>query len=110
VIGARGQQFRNAASGRVSLHARQQLLPGHKLPNIIARSGPDTLLVEQDGTAVSVEFEPGTDAVWLVGYPLAVGSYLARGYWSKPGHITTGRWSAALQAAEMAFREHAAPD
>jgi hypothetical protein len=81
-----------------------------KLPNIIARSGPDTLLVEQDGTAVSVEFEPGTDAVWLVGYPLAVGSYLARGYWSKPGHITTGRWRAALQAAEMAFREHAAPD
>ena len=81
-----------------------------RLPNIVARSGPDTLLVEQDGTAVAVEFEPGTDAVWLVSYPLDVGSYLASGYWSRPGHVSTGRWSAALQAAEIAFREHAAPD
>ena len=89
-------------------HNWQQRL-GHKLPSrasIVAQSGPDTLLVEQDHTAVSVEFEPGTDAVWLVGYPLSVGSYLARGYWTRPGHISTGRWSAALEAAEMSFREH----
>jgi hypothetical protein len=51
-------------------------------PTIIARSGPDTLLVKLHGTAVAVEFEPGTDAVWLVGYALPVGSYLEQGYWS----------------------------
>ena len=78
--------------------------------HIIAQRGPDTLLVEQHGNAVSVEFEPGTDAVWLVGYPLAVASYLADGYWSRPGHIPTGRWSAALRAAEMAFRERPSPN
>jgi hypothetical protein len=50
-------------------------------PTIIARSGPDTLLVKLHGTAVAVEFEPGTDAVWLVGYALPVGSYLEQGYW-----------------------------
>jgi hypothetical protein len=51
-------------------------------PTIIARSGPDTLLVKLHGTAVAVEFEPGTDAVGLVGYALPVGSYLEQGYWS----------------------------
>jgi hypothetical protein len=80
------------------------------LGSIIAQRGPDTLLVEQRGIAVSVVFEPGSNAVWLVGYPLAVGSYLADGYWSRPAHIPTGRWSAALQAAEIAFREHPPPE
>jgi len=79
-------------------------------PTIIARGGPDTLLVELHGTAVAVEFEPGTDAVWLVGYALPVGSYLEQGYWSAPGHISTARWSAALEAAEMAFSEDRQPD
>jgi len=76
-------------------------------PTIIARSGPDTLLVKLHGTAVAVEFEPGTDAVWLVGYAVPVGSYLEQGYWSKPGHIPTGRWTAVLEAAGMAFSDPA---